>query len=92
MGEVAVPKYNIQAHSLASLTEVSRELGRLKNQLDVLVAILAEDKIETLEIRNNTLLENALSGLGKFLDAIREAHHVHKVARGKYSAETKRRR
>jgi hypothetical protein len=82
-----VPKYNIQSHSLASLAEISKEMGRLKNQLDVLVAILAEDKIESIDVRNNTTLEKSLFGFGKFLDAIREAHHLIKVARGKYMAE-----
>lgn len=86
-----MPKYNIQLHNAESLNAISKELGRLKQQLDVMIAILIEDGITSLEIRNNTVLERGLLGFGKFIDAVREAHCNVRIDRGRYSAETKAR-
>lgn len=86
-----MPHYNMQRHDLESLGEISKELGRLKKQLDILVDIVREDKFESLEIRNNTWLAKGLGGIGKFLDAVRESHHMAKVSRGRYAAEPKKR-
>ena len=84
-----MPAYNIKLHNIESLNEISKELGRIKTQLDVLIAILIEDGMTQLEIRNNTVLERGLLGFGKFLDAVREAHTNARIGRNKYSAETK---
>lgn len=82
-----MPQYNIQLHDVGSLSEISREIGRMKFSLDTAIAALAEDKIEVLSVKNNTILTRALVGLGRFIDAVRDAQQALKIEQGRYSAE-----
>jgi len=87
-----MPKYNKRNHNVDSLNEITGELKRLVQSLNLAITAIEQDGVETLNVRNNTWLDKGLTGIRKFTEALREAHYNWRVESACFGKPRKRKR
>lgn len=79
-----MPRYNYKPQTAKSLREIARELQRARDAVDAMAERMEVDKIKVLETRNNIIGIRGLDYIGKFVEAIREAHLEFRRNRGDF--------
>ena len=81
-----MPRYNYKPQSAKSLRAIANELEKARDAVAAMADTMEADKIKTLETRNNIIGIRGLDYIGKFVEAVREAHLEFRRERGDFQA------
>jgi hypothetical protein len=81
-----MPRYNYKPQSAKSLRAIAKELEKARDAVASMADTMEADKIKTLETRNNIIGIRGLDYIGKFVEAVREAHLEFRRQRGDFEA------
>jgi hypothetical protein len=80
-----MPKVSFKDHDADSLRKIATELRRYASSLEVFAREFEEDNFSLIQIGNASHLERGLTGISKFINAVREAHHEAAIKFGMFA-------
>ena len=81
-----MPRYNYKPQSAKSLRAIANELEKARDVVASMADTMEADKIKTLETRNVIIGIRGINYIGKFCEAVREAHLESRRERGDFQA------